>query len=94
MESDADTLLIVENDTLLLAQLRRAMEARGFAVRTVSTESDAIELAYEFAPRYALVDLRLEPGDGLAVLTPDTSDLVRARSAGRSSAPLWSAIRC
>lgn len=68
MESDADTLLIVENDTLLLTQLRRAMEARGFIVRTVSTESDAIALAREFAPRYALVDLRLEPGDGLAVV--------------------------
>ncbi len=68
MESDADTLLIVENDTLLLAQLRRAMEARGFAVRTVSSESGAIELAREFEPRYALIDLRLEPGDGLAVV--------------------------
>ena len=69
MESDADTLLIVENDTALLTQLRRAMEARGFTVRTASTESDAIALAREFAPRYALVDLRLEPGDGLAVVT-------------------------
>ena len=69
LESDADTLLIVENDTLLLAQLRRAMEARGFAVLTASTESDAIDLAREFAPRYALVDLRLEPGNGLAVVT-------------------------
>jgi two-component system response regulator RegA len=69
VESDADTLLIVENDTALLTQLRRAMEARGFTVRTASTESDAIALAREFAPRYALVDLRLEPGDGLAVVT-------------------------
>ena len=69
LDSDADTLLVVENDTLLLAQLRRAMEARGFAVRTVSTESDAIELAREFAPRHALGDLRLEPGDGLAAVT-------------------------
>lgn len=69
LEPDADTLLIVENDTALLAQLRRAMEARGFTVSTVSTEADAIELAREFAPRYALVDLRLEPGDGLAVVT-------------------------
>lgn len=69
LESDAETLLIVENDTALLAQLRRAMEARGFTVRTASTESDAIEIARAFAPRYALVDLRLEQGNGLAVVT-------------------------
>jgi len=69
LESETDTLLIVENDTALLGQLRRAMEARGFAVRTVTTESDAIELSREYQPRYALVDLRLESGDGLAVVT-------------------------
>ena len=68
-DSDVDTLLIVENDTALLAQLRRAMEARGFSVRAASTESDAIELARVFEPRYALVDLRLEPGDGVVVVS-------------------------
>jgi two-component system response regulator RegA len=68
LESDAESLLIVENDTALLAQLLRAMEARGFTVRTASTESDAIEIARAFAPRYALVDLRLEQGNGLAVV--------------------------
>jgi two-component system response regulator RegA len=68
LEPDADTLLIVENDTALLAQLRRAMEARGFTVSTVSTEAEAMQVAREFEPRYALVDLRLEAGDGLNVV--------------------------
>jgi len=69
LAADSETLLIVENDTALLAQLQRAMEARGFTVRTASTESDAIEIAREFAPRHALVDLRLEQGNGLEVVT-------------------------
>ena len=68
MEPHSDSLLIVENDPALLTQLRRAMEARGFTVSTASTESEAIELAREFEQRYALVDLRLEAGDGLAVV--------------------------
>ncbi|MEP7210174.1 MAG: response regulator [Alphaproteobacteria bacterium] len=68
MAPDADTLLILEDDAALLARLGRAMEAREFTVRTTSTEREVIELAREFELRYALVDLRLEAGDGLSVV--------------------------
>lgn len=68
LDPDVDSLLIVDNDTALLARLRRAIDARGFAVSTVSTEADAVQFAREFEPRYALVDLRLAPGDGPVVV--------------------------
>src|SRR3546814_10377323 len=44
------------------------MERRGFAVKTAYTVADGLALARRLAPHYAVVDLRLDDGSGLAVV--------------------------
>jgi len=65
----ARTLLIVENDAPLLDRLARAMEARGFTVTTASSVSDGLAQIKLLAPAYALVDMRLDDGSGLDVVS-------------------------
>ncbi|WP_247886863.1 ActR/PrrA/RegA family redox response regulator transcription factor [Azospirillum sp. SYSU D00513] len=62
------SLLIVDDDTPFRTRLARAMEKRGFNVVDVSTVQLGIEVAQESAPAYALVDLRLDDGNGLEVV--------------------------
>ena len=65
----ARTLLIVEDDQVFLTRLARAMERRGFAVRTAESVADGVVAAREDAPNFAIVDLRLGDGSGLDVVT-------------------------
>src|SRR5438132_6866763 len=62
------TLLIVDDDAPLLNRLARAMERRGFEVRTADSVSAGIRAAESAAPDYAVVDLRLGDGNGLDVV--------------------------
>ena len=62
------SLLLVDDDQVWLQRLAVAMERRGFAVITASSVQDAIALAREHAPDYAVIDLRLEDGSGLDVV--------------------------
>jgi len=62
------TLLIVDDDMPFLARLARAMESRGFEVTTASTVRDGKEQARAKKPGFAVVDLRLEDGNGLDVV--------------------------
>lgn len=62
------TLLIVDDDAPLLNRLARAMERRGFDVRTAETVSAGVQAAKTAAPEYAVVDLRLGDGNGLDVV--------------------------
>jgi two-component system response regulator RegA len=62
------TLLIVDDDAPLLNRLARAMERRGFEVRTADSVSAGIQAAQTEAPEYAVVDLRLGDGNGLDVV--------------------------
>ncbi len=62
------TLLIVDDDEPFRNRLGRAMEKRGFQPILASGLSDASGLISEFAPAFAVVDLRLEDGDGLQVV--------------------------
>ena len=59
------TLLIVEDDRPLRERLARAMEARGFTVTIAESVAQGIARAKEAPPAYAVVDLRLEDGNGL-----------------------------
>src|SRR3546814_3612678 len=49
-------------------RLARAMERRGFTVETAYTVADGLAVAHRLAPRYAVVDLRLDDGSGLEVV--------------------------
>jgi two-component system, response regulator RegA len=62
-------LLIVEDDKAFLERLARAMEARGFIVRTSETVADALAQITRSAPAFAVVDLRLGDGNGLDVVS-------------------------
>ncbi|KJV09410.1 chemotaxis protein CheY [Elstera litoralis] len=68
LSPDARALLLVDDDLPLLTRLARAMEKRGFEVRTASTVAEGIRLAQEAPPDYAVVDLRLTDGNGLDVV--------------------------
>jgi len=62
------SLLILDDDAPFRARLGRAMAQRGFVVSAVGTVSEALEIARANPPQFAVVDLRLEDGDGLDVV--------------------------
>lgn len=62
------TLLIVDDDNPLRNRLVRAMEQRGFEVTGAAGVSEGLEAAAERPPAYAVVDMRLEDGNGLDVI--------------------------
>ena len=62
------SLLIVDDDDPLRDRLSRAMEKKGFVVRNSKTVENAIKMVQAQAPKFALVDLRLEDGNGLDVV--------------------------
>ncbi|NIK47421.1 ActR/PrrA/RegA family redox response regulator transcription factor [Variibacter gotjawalensis] len=63
------TLLIVEDDKSFLVRLARAMEARGFDVKTAETVADGLVQVAQAPPAFAVVDMRLGDGNGLDVLS-------------------------
>jgi len=62
------TLLIVDDDKPFRERLARAMAARGFDVRHAGTVREGIAAAREAPPAFAVVDLKLEDGNGLDVV--------------------------
>jgi two-component system response regulator RegA len=68
MPSDR-SLLIVEDDKSFLQRLARAMEGRGFTVTTAETVADGITQLETASPAFAVVDMRLEDGNGLDVIS-------------------------
>ena len=66
---DDKTLLILDDDTPFRTRLERAMASRGFEITaSVATVAEAMRVARENPPAFAVVDLRLEDGDGLDVV--------------------------
>ena len=63
------SLLIVEDDKSFLQRLARAMEGRGFAVTTAESEADGHTQLETTSPAFAVVDMRLEDGNGLDVIS-------------------------
>ena len=68
MPSDR-SLLIVEDDKSFLQRLARAMESRGFAVTTAESVAEGIAQLEMASPAFAVVDMRLEDGNGLDVIS-------------------------
>lgn len=61
-------LLIVDDDAPFRQSLTRAMERRGFAVLSAGSLADATQLVQEVPPVYAVLDLRLDDGNGLELV--------------------------
>ena len=68
------SLLLVDDDEVFLKRLARAMERRGFIVDMASSVAAGKALATARPPAYAVIDLRLEDGNGL-----DVVEVLRAR---------------
>ncbi len=62
------SLLLVDDDEPFLRRLARAMEKRGFEVETAESVAGGKAIATARPPAYAVVDLRLEDGNGLDVV--------------------------
>ena len=63
-----ETLLIVDDDKPFLNRLAMAMERRGFEVVVTSSVTEGLQAVDRVAPGYAVVDMRLEDGNGLTVI--------------------------
>jgi len=66
--SGDNSLLIVDDDKPFLSRLAKAMEARGYQVRTADSLEAGKQAIRESAPAFAVVDLRLDDGNGLEVI--------------------------
>ena len=68
VSADDRTLLIVDDDRPFRERLARAMQARGFDVLSAETVHEGIAIVKERPPAYAVVDLKLDDGNGLDVV--------------------------
>ena len=62
------TLLVVDDDAPLRTRLGRALESRGFATKLAGSVSEAIDLIRSEPPAFAVLDMRLDDGNGLSVV--------------------------
>ena len=62
------SLIVVDDDDPFRNRLSRAMEKKGFSVKEAKTAEKAIEIIKSNPPAFAVVDLRLETGNGLDVV--------------------------
>ncbi|MEM6676869.1 MAG: ActR/PrrA/RegA family redox response regulator transcription factor [Pseudomonadota bacterium] len=63
-----NSLLILDDDVAFRTRLSRAMEKRGFAPVLAETVEEGLAVARGKPPAYAVIDLRLEDGNGLDVV--------------------------
>ncbi len=62
------SLLLVDDDEAFVKRLARAMEKRGFVAETAESVAAGKAVAQARPPAFAVVDLRLEDGNGLDVV--------------------------
>ena len=62
------SLLVVDDDAPLRTRLGRALESRGFATRLAGSVNEAVDMIRAEAPAFAVLDMRLEDGNGLKVV--------------------------
>jgi len=62
------SLLLLDDDQALRTRLGRALESRGFEVTTAGSVSEATEVLKTQQPAFAVLDMRLEDGNGLKIV--------------------------
>ena len=62
------TLLLVEDDDALRLRLGKAMQKRGFKIIFASSVAEGLRTVSDDPPDYAIIDLRLQDGNGLDVV--------------------------
>lgn len=66
--TEKPSLLLVDDDATFRSVLSRALEKRGFAVTTAESVEQAMPLAVDNPPEYAVVDLKMEGVSGLVLV--------------------------
>ena len=66
---EGQKLLIVDDDNVWLNQLSRAMSRRGLTVYEAQSVKDALDILAIEKFDYGVIDLRLDDGDGLEIVT-------------------------
>jgi two-component system response regulator RegA len=62
-------MLVVDDDLVFRQRLSAAFTARGFEVRNAADAAEALVLASQESPEFALVDLRMPGSSGLTLLS-------------------------
>ncbi len=62
------SLLVMDDDGPLRQRLSRALENRGFLVKTAASVNEAMSIIHERPPAFAVLDMRLNDGNGLSVV--------------------------
>ena len=62
------SLLLLDDDQALRTRMGRALEARGFQVTTAESVAEATQVLRDKAPAFAVLDMRLEDGNGLKIV--------------------------
>jgi two-component system response regulator RegA len=65
---DDNSLLVLDDDAAFRQRLARAMEKRGFEPVMAESIAEGLAIVHSKPPAYAVVDLRLEDGNGLDVV--------------------------
>ncbi|MCB9556611.1 MAG: response regulator [Deltaproteobacteria bacterium] len=68
-ERPLPSMLVVDDDERFRQRIARALATRGFDVRAAGDASEALALAHQDSPEFAVVDLRMPGGDGLQLVT-------------------------
>jgi two-component system response regulator RegA len=69
LPSGDTSVLLVEDDRSFLQRLAKALESRGFVVRTAESVAAGLAEVEQSPPAYAVVDMRLGDGNGLEVIS-------------------------
>jgi two-component system, response regulator RegA len=64
-EREAHSVLVVDDDDVFRTRLGRAFADRAFEVRTARSAEEALTLARQDSPEFALVDLRMPGASGI-----------------------------
>lgn len=62
------SVLLLDDDQALRTRLGRAMESRGFKVTLAGSIAEAMEALRQKVPAFAVLDMRLEDGNGLKIV--------------------------
>ena len=62
------SLLLLDDDQALRTRLGRALESRGFQVTLAASLSEAMDSLRQNLPAFAVLDMRLEDGNGLKIV--------------------------
>ncbi len=65
---DDRSLLVLDDDNALRTRMGRALESRGFEVTTAASIAEAQAALGERVPAFAVLDMRLEDGNGLKIV--------------------------